>query len=302
MGPYVDSSNHFDRITFNMLAHRKNIPEALYSPIAVETMRTLIICRGPIAFKTLEIYRSCNWTLPHVVVSSKEWIAYQQCAAPWIANLPHDHVHLIEEYTDADDILQIAKEYHLDAIYPGYGFLAESAEFCERVQQAGFRFIGPTPETLRAVGNKDSAIALASQIGIPTIPGDDGLLRFARTHNQADIKEETVRRILELAKRHPGYAIRMKNPVGGGGKGQQVISAEALQTFDARDRIIDALAKLWAETGVSSDSGDDRKGILLELNIQRPLHWEVQIWRWRFRNPFCSSRLFLSKSRLPEIY
>jgi 3-methylcrotonyl-CoA carboxylase alpha subunit len=70
----------------------------------------------------------------------------------------------------------------------------------------------------------------------------------------------------------------MKNPVGGGGKGQQVISAEALLARDARDRIVDALAKLWAETGEFSDSGDDRKGILLELNIHRPLHWEVQIF------------------------
>jgi acetyl/propionyl-CoA carboxylase alpha subunit len=261
-----------------MLAHRKNTPETLYSPIAVETMRTLIICRGPIAFKTLEVYRSCNWTLPHVVVSGKEWIAYQQCAAPWIANLPHNHVHLIEEYTNADDILQIAKAHHLDAIYPGYGFLAESAEFCERVQQAGFRFIGPTPETLRAVGGKESATALAKQIGIPTIPGDDGLINFARTHNQEEIGEETVRRTLELARRHPGYAIRLKNPVGGGGKGQQVISAEALQALDARDRIIDALSKIWAETGVFSNSGDARKGILIELNIHRPLHWEVQIF------------------------
>lgn len=261
-----------------MLVNRKNISETLYSLIAVDTMRTLIICRGPIAFKTLEVYRSRNWTLPHVVVSDKEWIAYQQCSAPWIANLPHDHVHLIEEYTDVDDILQIAKEHHLDAIYPGYGFFAESAEFCERVQQAGFRFIGPTPETLRAVGDKESAIALAEQIGIPTIPGDDGLLKFARTHNQEEIKDETVRRILELARRHPGYAIRMKNPVGGGGKGQQVISAETLQAPDARDRIIGALAKLWAETGVFSDSGDARKEILLELDIHRPLHWEVQIF------------------------
>ena len=131
---------------------------------------------------------------------------------------------------------------------------------------------------MRAVGGKESATALAKQIGIPTIPGDDGLINFARTHNQEEIGEETVRRTLELARRHPGYAIRLKNPVGGGGKGQQVISAEALQAHDVRDRIIDALVKLWAETGVFSDSGDDRKGILLELNIHRPLHWEVQIF------------------------
>jgi 3-methylcrotonyl-CoA carboxylase alpha subunit len=131
---------------------------------------------------------------------------------------------------------------------------------------------------LRAVGDKESAIAFAKQMGIPTIPGDDVLIDFARTHNQEEIGEETVRRTLKLARRHPGYAIRLKNPVGGGGKGQQVISAETLQAFDARDRIVDALAKIWAEAGVLSNPGHARKGILIELDIQRPLHWEVQIF------------------------
>ena len=261
-----------------MLGPRKNRTDKRYAPIAVDTMRTLIVCRGPIAFKTLGVYRSRNWTRPHVVVSNKEWIAYRQCSAPWIASLPHDHVHWIDEYTDADGILQIAKEHHLDAIYPGYGFFAESAAFCERVQHAGFRFIGPTPETLRAVGDKENAKAIAKQIGIPTIPGDGGLINFSRAHNREEMREETVRRTLKLARRHPGHAIRMKNPAGGGGKGQQVISAEALQASDARDRIIGALGQLGTETGVFLDSGDDRKGILLELDIHRPLHWEVQIF------------------------
>lgn len=261
-----------------MLKPKINFSETHYSPVAVETMKTLLICRGPIAFETIEVYRSCNWVLPHVVVSAKEWIADQQCAAPWITNLPHSHVHYIEEYTNADEILQIARDLHLDAIYPGYGFLAESAEFCKRVQQEGFRFIGPTPETLQAVGDKENAKALADQLGIPTIPGDDTLVNFVRTHNQEEIREETVSRTLELARRHPGYSIRMKNPLGGGGKGQEVISAEALQAFDARDRIYHTLEKLWTKIGESSDPNNIRKGIMLELDIHRPLHWEVQIF------------------------
>lgn len=261
-----------------MPEHSQAVPETLCTPLAVETMRTLVVCRGPIAFETLEVYRRCGWRLPHVVVSSKEWIAELQRAAPWIVDVPADHVHYVQEYNDVLAVLQIAKAHHLDAIYPGYGFLAESAEFAERVQQAGIRFIGPTPDTLRAVGDKDTAIALAKQLGIPTIPGDDALIPFAHTHNQAETGAETVQRTLAMAQRHPGYPIRLKHPAGGGGKGQRVLAAADLQAPQAHDTILDALAKLWAEMGVSSTAADAKKGVLLELNIPRPLHWEVQLF------------------------
>jgi hypothetical protein len=66
-----------------------------HAPIPVETMRTLLVCRGPIAFETLEVYRRCHWELPHVVVSAREWIAERQRTAPWLANLPSEHVHYI---------------------------------------------------------------------------------------------------------------------------------------------------------------------------------------------------------------
>src|SRR5262249_44692140 len=178
-------------------------PPRLLPPIAVETMRTLLVCRGPIAFETLEIYRQQHWQLPHLVVSSREWIAELQRTAPWIIDLPAEHVHYVQEYDDAEAILRLAQEYRIDAIYPGYGFLAESADFAERVEQAGLRFIGPTPDTLRAVGDKDAAIALAKKLGIPTIPGDDSLIAFAHSHRQDEIAAETVRRTLALGENVP---------------------------------------------------------------------------------------------------
>ncbi len=241
-------------------------------------MRTLLVCRGPIAFETLEVYERCQWQQPHVIVSSKEWIAEGRRAAPWIVDVPADHVHYVQEYTDVEAVLRIAKAHDMDAVYPGYGFLAESAEFAERVQQAGMRFIGPTPETLRAVGDKDSAIALAKQLGIPVIPGDDTLIAYAQTHPQDAIAAETVRRMLAMAQRYPDYPMRLKHPAGGGGKGQRVLSPEALQGAQASDLIVEALTKLWAEIGVSPAEADARKGVLLELNIPRPLHWEVQLF------------------------
>src|SRR5262249_38816702 len=214
---YVLSRACWDREQLSMALRPYVRLHTRTTAIPVENMCTLLVCRGPIAFETLEVYRRCRWQLPHVVVSAKEWIAERLRMAPWIATLPPDHVHYVQEYDDIEAILQIAKEYQIDAIYPGYGFLAESAAFAERVQQAGLRFIGPTPETLRAVGEKDAAIALAKGLGISTIPGDNTLIAFARTHNQADTIAEAVQRILELGHRYSGYPIRLKHPAGGGG-------------------------------------------------------------------------------------
>lgn len=241
-------------------------------------MRTLLVCRGPIAFETLEVYRRCQWQLPHVIISSKEWIAELQRTAPWIADLPSNHVHYIQEYNDIDAVLEIAAANDIDAIYPGYGFLAESVDFAGRVEAAGIRFIGPTPEALRSVGDKDAAIALAKQLSIPTIPGDDAMVAYAQNHRQTEIESETVRRTLAMAQDYPGYPIRLKHPAGGGGKGQRVLSAEDLQQgAGAQEAIVEALTKLWAEIGVSAAEADARKGVLLELNLPRPLHWEVQV-------------------------
>jgi acetyl-CoA carboxylase biotin carboxylase subunit len=244
----------------------------------VESMRTLLVCRGPIAYETLEVYRRYAWQLPHALVSSKEWIAELQRTAPWIAELPHGHVHYVQEYTDVEAILDIARQHRIDAIYPGYGFLAENAGFAARVERAGMRFIGPTPEALRAVGDKDTAIALAKRLGIQTIPGDDTLVAFARTHRQQDIVDEAVQRTLDMARQYPGYSIRLKHPAGGGGKGQRVLNATALQGSEAREHILDMLGNLWAEMGVSASEADAQKGVLIELNLLRPLHWEVQIF------------------------
>lgn len=247
-------------------------------PMAVETMRTLLICRGPIAFEALQVYRQQGWQLPHVVVSSREWIAEQQRTAPWIVDLPAEHIHYVQEYNDVEAILALARAQHIDAIYPGYGFLAENADFAARVEQEGIRFIGPTPQTLRAVGDKDAAITLAKQLGIATIPGDDSLVTFAQTQPQAAIAAETVRRTLAMAQRYPGYPIRLKHPAGGGGKGQRVLAAEGLQAAEAEPLIRDALTKVWSEMGVSPQAADAKKGVLLELNLPRPLHWEVQLF------------------------
>jgi hypothetical protein len=100
--------------TLSIDAHRKYPSMSLTSPappnrsapMAVDTMRTLIVCRGPIAFETLEVYRRCHWQLPHVVISSREWIAELQRTAPWIAGLPSIRA-LHPGYNDGEAILHV---------------------------------------------------------------------------------------------------------------------------------------------------------------------------------------------------
>src|ERR1700682_3298142 len=75
-----------------------------------------------------------------------------------------------EAYLDIEDVLRIAREAHVDAIHPGYGFLAENPQFAQACEQAGIVFIGPTPQTMRTLGNKVTARILATSVNVPVMP------------------------------------------------------------------------------------------------------------------------------------
>ena len=141
-------------------------------------MRTLLVCRGPIAFETREVYRRCNWQLPHVVISSREWIAERQRTAPWIADIPQTTCIISRSRTTVRRSSRSPGNTSSMRSIPDTAFWPKTLR-SQRVRAAGLRFIGPTPETLRAVGDKDTAIPLAKHLGILTIPGDDTLVAFA---------------------------------------------------------------------------------------------------------------------------
>ena len=157
----------------------------------------------------------------------------------------------VESYLRIDQIISAAEISGADAIHPGYGFLAENAHFNEVVRSSQFDFIGPTPEAMERLGDKQSAREMAKSANVPVVPGSDGLI--------AD-EEEAVR-----AARHIGYPVLIKATAGGGGKGMRVAPSE--QTL--RTALQQAQAEAQAAFG--------NAGVYLEKFIDRPRHVEVQI-------------------------
>src|SRR5450759_2915517 len=118
----------------------------------------------------------------------------------------------VDAYLDIDDLLRIAREAHVDAIHPGYGFLAENPQFAQACAQAGIIFIGPAPQTMRTLGNKVTARNLASSVKVPVMPATPPL--------PADL--EACARLA----RDIGYPVMLKASWGGGGRGMRVVENE----------------------------------------------------------------------------
>src|SRR3954467_9227710 len=117
-------------------------------------------------------------------------------------------------YLNVPAIISAAEVTDAEAIHPGYGFLSENADFAERVEQSGFIFIGPRPETIRLMGDKVSAKHAMDKAGVPTVPGAEGAL-------PDDPKE-----MLKIG-RSVGYPVIIKAAGGGGGRGMRVVHSEA---------------------------------------------------------------------------
>lgn len=139
------------------------------------------------------------------------------------------------------------------AVHPGYGFLAENADFAERVQKSGFVFIGPDPDVIRMMGDKVQAIKAMKKAGVPTVPGSDGPL-------PADNADECL-----AVGRRIGYPVIIKAAAGGGGRGMRVVHTEAALMNSIHVTMGEAKAAF----------GDDT--VYMEKFLQNPRHVEVQI-------------------------
>ena len=157
----------------------------------------------------------------------------------------------IAAYLDIADILRIARHAKVDAIHPGYGFLAENPEFAEACAQAGIVFIGPKPEVMRALGNKVSARALAQKVGVPVVPATGALPQDA----------EACRKLAAEI----GYPLMLKASWGGGGRGMRAIQNE--------DELLPAIEVARREAAAAF--GNDE--VYLEKLVVRARHVEVQI-------------------------
>ncbi|MBI2561482.1 MAG: ATP-grasp domain-containing protein, partial [candidate division NC10 bacterium] len=160
-------------------------------------------------------------------------------------------------YLDMDAILEVARRSGAEAIHPGYGFLAENAEFARRCEAAGIAFIGPSSQAIRAMGSKTSARRLATAAGVPVVPGAI-----------EDLSDAEV----EARAREIGLPVVIKAAAGGGGKGMRVVQAEA----DLASAIRAARSEAQSAFGDSA--------IYVEKYLVAPRHVEMQILADRHGN------------------
>lgn len=157
----------------------------------------------------------------------------------------------VHAYLDIDDIIRIARESGADAIHPGYGFLSENPDFADACEAAGILWVGPTPASMRRLGNKVLARRLAEEAGVPVMPATPPLAG----------DEEELRRAAAAI----GYPLMLKASWGGGGRGMRLVERE--------DRLPELLAAARREAAAAF--GNDE--VYLEKLVRRARHVEVQI-------------------------
>lgn len=200
-------------------------------------LRILRACKE-LGIKTVAVYSKADKDLMHIKLADE---------AVCIGAAPAK-----DSYLNIPAIISAAEVTDAIGIHPGYGFLAENADFAEQVEKSGFVFIGPKAETIRLMGDKISAIEAMRKAGVPTIPGSNGAL--------SDDKEE----LLAIA-RKVGFPLIIKASAGGGGKGMRVVYSE--------NHLLNGvhITKLEAESAFGNPS------VYLEKYLENPRHIEVQI-------------------------
>lgn len=157
-----------------------------------------------------------------------------------------------ESYLNIPAIISAAEITDSMGIHPGYGFLSENADFAERVEESGFVFIGPKPETIRLMGNKVSAIQAMKEAGVPCVPGSNGNL------------SDDDKRNLQIAQ-EIGYPVIIKAAGGGGGRGMRVVHTES--------HLLSSI--LLTQTEANTAFGNP--SVYMEKYLERPRHIEIQV-------------------------
>jgi acetyl-CoA carboxylase biotin carboxylase subunit len=201
--------------------------------IAVRVIRA---CRE-MGIATVAVYSDVDRLMPHVQMADE---AYSIGAAP-----------SRESYLAMEKIVGVARKSHADAIHPGYGFLAENEEFAGLVIESGFIFVGPRPESIKAMGDKTEARALVKKANVPVVPGTD-----CPISSESEAREFCA---------YAGFPVLVKAAAGGGGKGMRLVKNP--------DQLGPALS--GAQSEALSAFGDGR--VYLEKYLENPRHIEFQI-------------------------
>ena len=214
-----------------------------------ETKKILIANRGVIAIRALRaakelgyevasVYSTVDRDQKHLKLSDEAI-----CIGPGPAK---------DSYLNEAAIIAAAELANVDAIYPGYGFLAENAAFAEKCNESGFKFIGPDPKVIEIMGDKIRAKELVSSLGIPIVPGYSGDIQ----------SNEQIRSIVKEI----GYPVIVKATSGGGGKGMRIVNSE--------DELWDSIVSAQNEAKLAF--GDDK--VFIEKYLNKPRHIEIQVF------------------------
>jgi acetyl-CoA carboxylase biotin carboxylase subunit len=201
-------------------------------------LRILRACRE-MGIHTVAVHSEADRTLKHVLLADES-----VCIGPAASAV---------SYLQIPNIISAAEVTDTVAIHPGYGFLSENADFAERVEDSGFIFIGPKPETIRMMGDKITAIDAMKEAGVPCVPGSDG-----------PIDENDEKGTLKMAK-EIGYPVIIKASGGGGGRGMRVVHSEGSLLNSI------ALTKSEARTAFNNDI------VYMEKYLENPRHVEFQV-------------------------
>ena len=164
-----------------------------------------------------------------------------------------------DSYLNIPNIISAAEITNADAIHPGYGFLAENAEFSQACDEYNIKFIGASPDMINRMGDKATAKATMKAAGVPTIPGSDGLI---------DTIEEGKEMAIEF-----GYPVILKATAGGGGKGMRIVHDES------------GFEKAWNDAKMEASASFGNDGLYLEKFVVEPRHIEIQIVGESTRTP-----------------
>lgn len=201
--------------------------------IAVRIIRA---CRE-MGIRTVAVYSEADHDALHVKLADEAY-----CIGPTPSK---------ESYLNMANLISLATKVGVDAIHPGYGFLAENADFAEICAACDITFIGPDPEAIAKMGDKSTAKETMKQAGVPTVPGTDGLI---------DSVEEAVKTAREI-----GYPVMIKATAGGGGRGMRVANDD--QELERAIR--------QAQSEAMTAFGNP--GVYLEKFVENPRHVEIQI-------------------------
>ena len=210
--------------------------------------KVLIANRGEIALRiirscrelgiaTVAVYSSVDKDALHVQLADEAVCVGEALSSKSYLNIPN--------------ILAAATSRGADAIHPGYGFLAENDKFAEMCRDHGLTFVGPSPHAIRSMGDKSTAKSTMQSVGVPTVPGSEGLL--SSTSQAAALAEEM------------GYPVMIKATAGGGGRGMRLVP-------DASQ-----LESLYKAAQGEAEAAFGNPGLYMEKFIDRPRHVEVQV-------------------------